>query len=138
MASARWGFRLSPGVLGSRLRERISGSHVSVAVWLVAASVVAYMLAGRARTFEYIGIAQALQYEVSSVREGAHGQARMSMAVRAPEDGTCLLRRSVMHGARRSASRPRVVRIEPPLNIPKPLLDRLVAALDESLAAPRP
>jgi putrescine aminotransferase len=32
-------------------------------------------------------------------------------------------------------NRPRVVRIEPPLNIPEPLLDRLVVALDESLAA---
>jgi putrescine aminotransferase len=31
-------------------------------------------------------------------------------------------------------NRPRVVRIEPPLNIPEPLLDRLIAALDESLA----
>lgn len=73
MASARWGFRLLPGVLGGRLRERISGSHVSVAVWLVAASVVAYMLAGRARTFEYVGIAQALQYEVSSGVPGTVG-----------------------------------------------------------------
>ena len=31
-------------------------------------------------------------------------------------------------------NKPEVVRIEPPLNIPEDLLDRLVAALDESLA----
>ena len=30
-------------------------------------------------------------------------------------------------------NRPRVIRIEPPLNIPEHLLDRLVEALDESL-----
>jgi putrescine aminotransferase len=32
-------------------------------------------------------------------------------------------------------NRPRVIRVEPPLNIPEPLLDRLVAALGESLGS---
>lgn len=34
-------------------------------------------------------------------------------------------------------NKPEVVRIEPPLNIPEPLLDRLVGAMDESLAGLR-
>lgn len=61
MTGGRWWRAPAPG----ELRERITGTHVSVAVWVVAAGVVAYMLAGRARTFEYVGIAQALQHEVS-------------------------------------------------------------------------
>jgi len=51
--------------LRARLRE-IRGTPLHIAVWLVAAATLAFMLAGRMQRFEYIGIAQSLQYEVSA------------------------------------------------------------------------
>jgi multidrug resistance efflux pump len=61
MAGGRWRI----GAVPALLRDRLTATHVHVAVWVAAAGLVGYMLAGRARTFEYVGIAQALQHEVS-------------------------------------------------------------------------
>ena len=43
-----------------------SGTPLTVVVWLIASAAVVYLLAGRAQTFEYVGVARALQYQLSS------------------------------------------------------------------------
>jgi multidrug resistance efflux pump len=48
-----------------RLREHFSGSRLTVVVWLACALMMGFMLARRTGSVEYIGVAQALQYEVS-------------------------------------------------------------------------
>lgn len=44
--------------------------QLPVLVWLVAASLSAYLLASRVRSHEFVGLAQALQYEVSASIDG--------------------------------------------------------------------
>ena len=38
-----------------------SGTPVTVVVWLIASAAVIYLLAGRAQSFEYVGVARSLR-----------------------------------------------------------------------------
>jgi len=55
--------------LGDRL-DLFSGTPLTVVVWLIASAAVVYLLAGRAQNFEYIGVARALQYQLSAPMAG--------------------------------------------------------------------
>lgn len=55
--------------LRERLRE-LSGPPMHVAVWLLAAGAAIAIFAGRSRGTEYLGLAQAVQYEVSATTAG--------------------------------------------------------------------
>lgn len=54
-------------------------THLTVMVWLVAATLAVFLLLGRAGSVEFVGLARALEYEVSAETEGTVKDLRVAI-----------------------------------------------------------